>query len=193
MTTRRSSQRVFPSPDPKHKRTSAVIPEPEPQPETEQAVAELPPPPSSPVRSMIAAFNKAVAAAPEAEVVKQIVEERGKQAYAEADRALINARTVRSRPVVLADCHNPELHSPTSSSPTPRISQLSLSLPNFCSLSILSFRGLTTTYVDDWSELKCANSHRSLCLPLTRSRSTRLTVPTTMAPFLLSATPRAPH
>ncbi|KAG8931982.1 hypothetical protein FRC01_000506 [Tulasnella sp. 417] len=92
MTTRRSSQRVFPSPDPKHKRTAV----PEPEPETEQPVAELPPPPSSPVRSIVAAFNKAVAAAPEAEVVKQIVEERGKQAYAEADRALINAKTFLS-------------------------------------------------------------------------------------------------
>ncbi|KAG9019435.1 hypothetical protein FRB90_002258 [Tulasnella sp. 427] len=90
--TRRSSQRIFPSPDSKRRLTEV----PEPEPESEQAVAEAPQPPSSPVRSMIQAFNKAVAAAPEAEVVKQIVEERGKQAYAEADRALINARTLLS-------------------------------------------------------------------------------------------------
>lgn len=104
MTTRRGTQRVFPSPDSKHKHTDV----PDPEPEAGQAVAQHPPLPSSPVRSMIATFNKVVASAPEAEVVKQIVEERGKQAYAEADRALVNARTVRFHHISFALCQNTE-------------------------------------------------------------------------------------
>lgn len=52
--------------------------------------------PSSPVRSVIEFVNKQVAKAPEPEAVVQLVEQRSKQLYSEADRALTGARWVSS-------------------------------------------------------------------------------------------------
>lgn len=81
MMTRRSAGKVFPSPE-----SRRMI---------EPPLPEAGPPPASPVRSVIAAFNRAVAAAPEPDAVVQAVEEKTKKLYVEGEKTLTNARTVR--------------------------------------------------------------------------------------------------
>lgn len=88
MTRRSMANKIFPTSPVKEKVPEAVAAAASP---VSNAITH---PPSSPVRSMIAAFNKAVAAAPEAEVVKEAIEVKRRQLYVEGNKAVDSARTV---------------------------------------------------------------------------------------------------